>query len=277
MAQQHGKNIYGGKRSRRTVTRRRKALVQFAACALAMTLFLALAYSVGKLLIPDLYDEKDPDAPRYTGTAPFTVAVDAGHGGSDSGAVGLAVEKDLTAATAAELTALLEADPNFASAATRSSYDETANPGERAAAANRQHAQLLLSIHCNADSSGTASGLECYPLPPGNARHANSLFFAQRIAAEMQAAGQTLRGAQGIRYAYYDGEEKILVDAGGAGYDLPTFGILEGSECPAVLVEQCFVTSETDVAAFGSEEGCKLAAWCYYRAICAYFDTQPME
>lgn len=277
MARHGSKPIYGRGQRRAAVARRRRALVRVAALAAATAAFLGLAYAAGRLLARPAREET-PSAPRYTGTAPFTVAVDAGHGGKDNGAVGLAVEKELTAATAAELTALLEADPNFTPAATRADYDEAATPSQRAEAANQQGAQLLVSIHCNSDPTGTASGLECYPLPPASARHANSLFFAQSIAAEMQAAGQTLRGTQGIRYAYYSGNEKILVDAGGAeSYDLPTFGILEKAACPAVLVEQCFVTCEADVAAFGTEEGCRTAARCYYRAICTYFDTQPME
>ena len=42
------------------------------------------------------------------------------------------------------------------------------------------------------------------------------------------------------------------------------------------LAEQCFVTSEEDVAQFGSETGCKKTARAYYEAICAYFGTEPL-
>ena len=68
-----------------------------------------------------------------------------------------------------------------------------------------------------------------------------------------------------------------------------SFTLLEDVNCPAVLAEQCFVTSEEDVARFGSEDGCKAVArfgsedGCkavariYYEAICAYFGTQPLD
>ena len=56
-----------------------------------------------------------------------------------------------------------------------------------------------------------------------------------------------------------------------------SFTLLEDVNCPAVLAEQCFVTSEEDVAQFGSEEGCKTVARVYYEAICAYFGTQPLD
>lgn len=55
-----------------------------------------------------------------------------------------------------------------------------------------------------------------------------------------------------------------------------SFTLLEDVDCPAVLAEQCFLTSEEDVAQFGSETGCKKTARAYYEAICAYFDTEPL-
>ena len=56
-----------------------------------------------------------------------------------------------------------------------------------------------------------------------------------------------------------------------------SFTLLEDVNCPAVLAEQCFVTSEEDVARFGSEDGCKAVARIYYESICAYFGTQPLD
>ena len=59
-------------------------------------------------------------------------------------------------------------------------------------------------------------------------------------------------------------------------YSEQTFGLLEKTDCPAVLVEQCFVTSEADVAAWGTDDGCRRAARLYYEAICEYFGTEPL-
>ena len=59
--------------------------------------------------------------------------------------------------------------------------------------------------------------------------------------------------------------------------DERSFTLLEDVNCPAVLAEQCFVTSEEDIAQFGSEEGCKTVARAYYEAICAYFGKQPLD
>ena len=213
------------------------------------------------------------------GDPPYRVAVDAGHGGNDPGARGVVEEKQVTAATAAALLQWLEQDPNYIPLQTRESFDATATPAQRAAVASAQSPQLLLSIHGNSAPEGSAaSGFECYPSVPGRTWHRESYYFAQQLAQGMQAAGAKLRGHGGIRYIYYQGEVKQLVESTHTEVrDERSFTLLEDVNCPAVLAEQCFVTSEEDVAQFGSEEGCKTVARVYYEAICAYFGTQPLD
>ena len=184
----------------------------------------------------------------------------------------------MTAATAEALNAWLERDPNYIPLTTRESYGSTAKPAERAAAANAQDPDLLLSIHGNSAPEGSsAAGFECYPAVPGRAYHQESYYFAKQLAGAMQAAGASLRGRGGIRYIYYQGEVKQLVESSHKEVRVErSFTILEDVNCPAVLAEQCFVTSDTDVAQFGSEDGCKRTARAYYEAICAYFETTPL-
>ena len=209
---------------------------------------------------------------------PYRVAVDAGHGGGDPGAVGLAEEAQLTRQTLLALEQLLEEDPNFTPLACRD-LDQPAAAGARGREAARQGADLLLSIHANSDPDGTASGFECYPLLPQTPDHRDSLRFAGLLAEEMAAAGAPLRGEGGIRYACYDAEgAKTIYEQSQTPPDgAQTFGVLEQAGCPAVLAEQCFVTSAEDLARFGGEEGCRRAAEAYYRAICRYFGTQPLD
>ena len=184
----------------------------------------------------------------------------------------------MTTATAEALSAWLERDPNYIPLTTRKSYDSTAKPAERAAAANAQDPDLLLSIHGNSAPEGSsAAGFECYPAVPGRAYHQESYYFAKQLARAMQAAGASLRGRGGIRYIYYQGEVKQLVESSHKEVRVErSFTILEDVNCPAVLAEQCFVTSDADVAQFGSENGCKRTARAYYEAICAYFETTPL-
>ena len=107
----------------------------------------------------------------------------------------------------------------------------------------------------------------------------DSYYFAQKLAEGMQNAGAHLRGRGGIRYIYYlENDQKQLVESTHTEVRAErSFTLLEDVNCPAVLTEQCFVTSEEDVAQFGNEEGCKTVARAYYEAICAYFGTQPLD
>ena len=213
------------------------------------------------------------------GDPPYRVAIDAGHGGNDPGARGVVEEKQITAVTAAALLQWLEQDPNYIPLQTRESFDETATPAQRAAAASAQSPQLLLSIHGNSAANGsTASGFECYPAVPGRTWHQESFYFARLLAGGMQSIGAKLRGRGGVRYIYYlENDQKQLVENTYTQVrNERSFTLLEDVDCPAVLAEQCFVTNAEDVERFGSEEGCKTVARIYYEAICAYFGTEPL-
>ena len=180
------------------------------------------------------------------GDPPYRVCVDAGHGGSDPGARGVVEEKEMTARTSEALLALLEADSNYIPLRSRERYDITAKPSERAESINAQSPQLLLSIHGNSAPEGSAaSGFECYPSVPGRTWHQESYYFAQQLSQGMGAAGARLRGHGGIRYIYYQGEAKQLVESTYTEVrGERSFTLLEDVNCPAVLAEQCFVTSE---------------------------------
>ena len=221
----------------------------------------------------------EDDFRPVVGDPPYRVAIDAGHGGSDPGARGVVEEKQITAATAAALLQWLEQDSNYIPLQTRDSFDATATPAQRAAAASAQSPQLLLSIHGNSAANGsTASGFECYPAVPGRTWHQESFYFARLLAGGMQSIGANLRGRGGVRYIYYlENDQKQLVENTYTQVRPErSFTLLEDVDCPAVLAEQCFVTNDEDVERFGSEEGCKTVARIYYEAICAYFGTEPL-
>lgn len=94
----------------------------------------------------------------------------------------------------------------------------------------------------------------------------------------LQVQGYAATAASDTSIIYYQGEAKQLVESTYTEVrGERSFTLLEDVNCPAVLAEQCFVTSEEDVARFGSEDGCKAVARIYYEAICAYFGTQPLD
>ncbi|MEG1011284.1 MAG: N-acetylmuramoyl-L-alanine amidase [Ruthenibacterium sp.] len=222
-----------------------------------------------------------PDKPYPLQSAPpYTVALDAGHGGYDSGAVGLMREVELCEETVDALFVLLAADPNYTPVRTRENGVDLSTD-DRAQAATEQRASLLLSVHGNYDADTRQShGFECFPAPPGRPYAEESLRFAKNLTAGMQAAGHRLRGENGVRFLYYTngGHSKKLVESSDMRIrEQKSFGMVEKPHCPAVLAEQCFISNYNDMEAWASPEGCAKAARIYYKAICTYFDTQPLD
>ncbi|MEG0110731.1 MAG: N-acetylmuramoyl-L-alanine amidase [Oscillospiraceae bacterium] len=209
---------------------------------------------------------------------PYTVAIDAGHGDTDIGAEGLIKEIQLCESTADSLCAWLCEDANYKVVRTRKTGEDP-NSAERAQVATQNKADLFFSIHANCDkSTGQSHGFECFPTPPGRYYSEQSMDFAKCVAKAMQDAGHRLRGETGIRFAYYNGKSKRIVDSSDDKVrTLKSFGVVEKVFCPAVLAEQCFITNKNDVDVWASDEGCARAAHIYYKAICAYFGTVPKQ
>lgn len=275
-------NKHSKRKTRRRKTKHRLLrglLFVFATLMLGFGLFLWKAALELNAPVEPAVSAAEDDFRPVVGDPPYRVAIDAGHGGSDPGARGVVEEKQVTAATAAALLQWLEQDSNYIPLQTRESFDVTATPAQRAAAASAQSPQLLLSIHGNSAANGsTASGYECYPAVPGRTWHQESFYFARLLAGGMQSIGARLRGRGGVRYIYYlENDQKQLVENTYTQVRPErSFTLLEDVDCPAVLAEQCFVTNEEDVERFGSEQGCRTVARVYYEAICAYFGTEPL-
>ncbi len=275
-------NKHSKRKTHRCKTRNRflhGLLFVFAALMLCFGLFLWRAALELNAPAESAASVSAEDFRPVVGDPPYRVAIDAGHGGSDPGARGVVEEKQVTAATAAALLQWLEEDSNYIPLQTRESFDATATPAQRAAAASAQSPQLLLSIHGNSAANGsTAAGFECYPAVPGRTWHQESFYFAKLLAGGMQRIGARLRGRGGVRYIYYlENDQKQLVENTYTQVRPErSFTLLEDVNCPAVLAEQCFVTNDEDVERFGSEQGCKTVARIYYEAICTYFGTEPL-
>lgn len=149
-------------------------------------------------------------------------------------------------------------------------------PAERARRANEAGAVLFFSIHGNSDASGTASGFECYPIPPGHSSHDASLSLARLVAQGFADAGSSLRGEDGVRYIYFDpyDNRQVYESSDTSVHADPTFRVLEDSACPAVLAEQCFLTDSWGASRFAGSSGCQTAAQIYYQAICSWWESQ---
>ncbi len=107
-----------------------------------------------------------PDAPPldFTPTGGLrTVVVDPGHGGSDTGAKGPegTLEKTVTLSVAYRLKAALEARLGVRVILARDG-DATVRLDERAALANNNKADLLVSLHANASARASARGAQVF-------------------------------------------------------------------------------------------------------------------
>ncbi len=185
------------------------------------------------------------------------IAIDPGHGGTDPGSEGSGLwEYEMTWQVANELVNLLEQDGRYAPVLTiteeesQNSDMPRVEPAERAQRANDAGAVLLFSIHGNSDPSGTASGFECYAIPPGQQYHDESVALARLTAQKITQTGQPLRGQDGVRYIYFDTYDNRMVyeSSDETPRNEPTFRLLADADCPAVLVEQCFLTNPQDAA-----------------------------
>ena len=189
-------------------------------------------------------------------------------------------EYEMTWQVANELVNLLEQDGRYAPVLTiteeesQNSDMPRVEPAERAQRANDAGAVLLFSIHGNSDPSGTASGFECYAIPPGQQYHDESVALARLTAQKITQTGQPLRGQDGVRYIYFDTYDNRMVyeSSDETPHNEPTFRLLADADCPAVLVEQCFLTNPQDAARLATPSGAKQAAKAYYEAICEWME-----
>lgn len=110
----------------------------------------------------------------------FTLVIDAGHGGKDAGAVGKkSKEKDINLKTALAFGAYVERNCKDVRVVYTRKTDVFVELDERANIANREKADLFISIHTNALPKGRiARGFETYTL--GMHRAADNLEVAKR-------------------------------------------------------------------------------------------------
>lgn len=111
------------------------------------------------------------------------IAIDAGHGGEDPGAVGRdgTHEKNVTLAIARELKALLDAEPGLTAVLTRTGDYFIPLPERRRLARYQHKADIFISIHADAAENRAAKGASVFALSLKGAGSATSR-FAQMLA-----------------------------------------------------------------------------------------------
>ncbi len=194
------------------------------------------------------------------------VMIDAGHGGRDSGAIGPdgTREKDVTLAVAQKLAQDLKAQ-GLEVLLSRND-DRFVALEDRAAFANREKADLFISIHCNAARDRKLRGTETYFLNVTDDRYAlklaarenqaseKSLSDLQMILADMATKAdveESERLARSVQHTLVDGSH----DQGrhDLGVKHALFYVLLGTKMPSVLVETAFLSNPEDARKLRSD------------------------
>ncbi|MGL6177734.1 MAG: N-acetylmuramoyl-L-alanine amidase family protein [Tannerellaceae bacterium] len=111
----------------------------------------------------------------------FVVVIDPGHGGKDPGARGTsALEKTINLSVSLKLGELIESNHRDVKVVYTRKTDRFIELDERANIANRNKADLFISIHTNALKNKTVSGTETYTLGLGAGRTDENLEIAMR-------------------------------------------------------------------------------------------------
>lgn len=209
---------------------------------------------------------------------PFVVVLDAGHGGHDSGNTGhkgAYKESQISLNIVLKVGAVLEKIPNVKVIYTRKT-DVFIGLRERAAIANKNHADLFVSVHCNAHSS-QAHGAETFVLGLHKnqanfdvAKRENEVIYLEDNYEEKYAgfdpnAPESLIGMMLMQEAYLDQsillaslvqnnivgnlkrQDRSVKQAG--------FWVLHNTYMPSVLIETGFLTNIKEGAYLNSAKG----------------------
>ncbi len=200
---------------------------------------------------------------------PYVVAIDAGHGGKDPGAVSADAryEKHVAMAVAGRLHQRLAADPRYRPSMIRSD-DRFVPLHERVLLAHRHNADLFVSIHADAAPNSQARGASVFALSESGASSA----LARWIADSENAADDMGDSARRLRVPSNPVLSQVLADLSLSGTIASSlqfgklmlgrlqqvtrlhqdqvgqagFAVLKSPDIPSLLVETGFMSNRDD-------------------------------
>ena len=222
-----------------------------------------------------------------------TIVIDAGHGGKDTGALGkVTTEKALNLAVALKFGNYIKENlPDVKVVYTRST-DKFVELSERAAIANRNNADVFISIHCNStETPNSAYGAETFVM--GESKNEKNLAVAKKENAAILledntdaydnfdpnsteayilfSLSQSLYQSQSLDLA--DKVQKQFANKVGRndrGVQQAGFLVLWKTAMPSILVELGFINNTKEEQFLNSEKGQTQMALALYRAFAEY-------
>ena len=202
----------------------------------------------------------------------WIVAIDAGHGGKDPGAVGLGgtKEKEITLAAAQQLASELRKTGKVFSRLIRSS-DRFYKLRQRIEIARDMGADIFISLHADSARRKAARGISVFTLSD-TASDKEAAYIAQQenkadlvggpnLAAEDPAAAnallsmfqrETMNESSRLAAAILN-EIRDMPGGNERGHRFAGFAVLKSPDIPSVLVEMGFLSNEEDEKNLNSE------------------------
>ncbi|MER2471201.1 N-acetylmuramoyl-L-alanine amidase [Photorhabdus laumondii] len=228
------------------------------------------------------------------------VAIDAGHGGQDPGAIGQRglKEKNVTISVARKLEVLLRNDPMFKPVLTRNG-DYFISVAGRSEVARKHSANMLISIHADAAPNRSARGASVWVLSNkrANSELGNWLEQHEKQSELLGGAGNALaNGADpylsqavlDLQFGHsqrvgYNVAVQVLSELRKVGLlhkrspEHASLGVLRSPDIPSILVETGFISNSAEEALLGSNDFQDKLASAIHRGLRNYFLANPLQ
>jgi N-acetylmuramoyl-L-alanine amidase len=254
----------------------------------------------GDRLVLDLYDEKTgvsavKKSDRQSDKRDIIIAIDAGHGGEDPGALGpkRVREKDVVLAIAKDLHALFAAQKGFNPQLIRTGDYYISLKGRRDLARKKQ-ADLFVSIHADAFKRKEAHGASVYALSTRSATSTAASYLAQRENAADLVGGVSLDDKDDVLAGVLaDLSMTSTLDTSlklGAGVlrkvdniavlhknrvEQAGFAVLKSPDIPSILVETGFISNPGEERKLSTRSYQKQMARAIHDGIKTWFVEHP--
>lgn len=223
------------------------------------------------------------------------VAIDAGHGGKDPGAIGRkgTREKDVVLAVSRKLAERINAQPGMRAVLIRDG-DYFLELRERMERARKHRADLFVSIHADAVPSAQARGASVYVISEKGASDEAARRLAERENASDLVGGVTLAGKDDVLAsvlldlsqtaslsASMNIGDEVLEELGRVGklhrssVQSAGFVVLKSPDIPSILVETAFISNPSDEKNLRSSDHQARLADSLLRGIVDFFNSQP--
>ncbi|MSO60923.1 MAG: N-acetylmuramoyl-L-alanine amidase [Acidobacteria bacterium] len=200
---------------------------------------------------------------RQLGLSVSRIVIDAGHGGHDPGVLGKGLtEAALVLDLALRLEKLLLKEPGVEVVLTRRT-DVYIPLEERTGLANRESADMFLSIHANASRNATAKGIETYFLSFASSPEAEAVAARENSASarEMHQLPDIIKAialnnkldesrdlAHMVQESLVTSLRKSNQEIRSRGVKKAPFVVLIGAAMPSVLAEISFVSNRQELS-----------------------------